>query len=195
MYKLVIQLNHMNHHQSHLMWPVGARVHMLYLNFIIVLSAANRCLLSVGQLKLKESNNASGRRRKIKEEVSSLFGKKKKTAIRCVWKHKFICLTNCNQQRIPTTDAEKDKLLMAGLGEKEVDFTDLELSAVEFRDLLYHHFPNLQQGGGFQFFKCKANSRLLEQLSSTTLSSPSMLKSRVGNSRTYIRPIQQNLIA
>ena len=43
--------------------------------------------------------------------------------------------------------------------------------------------------------KCVANSRSLAALSSTTLSSPSMLKSRVGNSRTYIyiRPIQRNL--
>lgn len=153
----------------------------------IVMSAANRCL---NQLKL--NGDRVGRRRKAKEEVSSLFGKKKKT-VKCVWKHKFICLANRNQQRIPTTDAEKDKLLMAGLGEKEIEFSDLELSAEEFRDLLYHHFPSLKEGGGFQFFKCVANSRSLEQLSSTTLSSPSMLKSRVGNSRTYIRPIQKNL--
>ena len=41
--------------------------------------------------------------------------------------------------------------------------------------------------------KCVANSRSLAALSSTTLSLPSMLKSRVGNSRTYIRPIQRNL--
>ena len=110
----------------------------------VVLSAANQCLLSVGQLKPRESNKAPvGRKRRIKEEVSSLFGKRKKTVAKCVWKHKFICLAKCNQQRIPTTDAEKDKLLMAGLGEKEIEFTDLELSATEFRDLLYHHFPSL----------------------------------------------------
>ena len=82
---------------------------------------------------------------------------------------------------------------MAGLGEKEIEFFDLELSAAEFRDLLYRHFPTLQEGGGYQFFKCVANSRYLEQLSTTTLSSPAMLKSRVGNARTYIRPIQKNL--
>jgi len=136
-----------------------------------------------------------GKRYKAKEEVSSLFGKRKKnvTVSKCFWKHKFICLANCKQDRIPTTDHEKDKLLMAGLGEKEIEFSSLTLSATDFRDLLYQYFPTLQGGGGFQFVKCKPNSRSLEQLSSTTLSSPSMLKSWVGNARTYIRPMQQNL--
>ena len=142
---------------------------------------------------MKQLKPELGKRHKAKEEVSSLFGKRKKNVTKCVWKHKFICLANCNQERIPTTDLEKDKLLMAGLGEKEIEFSNLTLSATDFRDLLYQHFPTLQEGGGFQFFKCKPNSRSLEQLSSTTLSSPSMLKSRVGNARTYIRPIQQNL--
>ena len=64
---------------------------------------------------------------------------------------------------------------MAGLSEKEIDFADLDLSAVEFRGLLYRHFPSLKEGGGFQFFKCIPTSRTLEQLSSTTLSS-SMLE-------------------
>ena len=70
--------------------------------------------------------------------------------------------------------------------EKEVEFEDLDMNADEVRDVLYDHFPSLKEGGGFQFFKCAPNSRLLQQLSSTTLSSPSMLKSRVGNARTYI---------
>ena len=113
--------------------------------------------------------------------------------MKCIWKHKFVCLADRNQQRIPTTDTEKDELLMAGLGEKEIAFTDMELTAVEFRDLLYFHYPSLQDGGGFQFFKCMPNSRTLVSLSKTTLSSPAMLKARVGNSRTYIRPIQKNL--
>ena len=59
--------------------------------------------------------------------------------------------------------------------------------------MLYEAYPKLKDGGGFQFFKCAPNSRCLELLSSTTLSSPSILKSRVGNARTYIRPIQRDL--
>lgn len=147
-------------------------------------------MLSINNAKASDKTQ---RRRKIKQEVSSLFGKRKKAAMKCVWKHKFVCLASRYQRRIPTTDAEKDELLMAGLGEKEIEFTDLELTAAEFRDLICYHYPNLQEGGGFQFFKCVANTRSLEPLSKTTLSSPAMLKSRVGNSRTYIRPIQKDL--
>ena len=69
----------------------------------------------------------------------------------------------------------------------------MQLDADEFRDLLYEAYPKLKHGGGFQFFKCAPNSRRLEPLSSATLSSPSMLKSRVGNARTYIRPLQRDL--
>ena len=68
----------------------------------------------------------------------------------------------------------------------------MDLNADEFRDVLYDHFPSLIEGGGFQFFKCTPNPCFMEQLSSTTLESP-MLKSRVGNSCTYIRPLQRDL--
>ena len=82
---------------------------------------------------------------------------------------------------------------MAGLGEKEVEFFDLNIDAGEFRDLLYKYYPNLKDGGGYQFFKCTANTRTLENLSPATLSSPDVLKSRVGNARTYIVPLQRDL--
>ena len=109
------------------------------------------------------------------------------------WKHKFSCLCDLEQCRIPTTECEKDTLLQAGLGEKEIVFTDLDLTADEFRDVLYEHFPKLEEGGGFQFFKCIPNTHTLEELSATTLSSPATLKSRVGNARTYICPLQRDL--
>ena len=111
-----------------------------------------------------------------------MFKKKNKASSKCVWKHKFVCLAFHDQSRIPTTDCEKDTLLEAGLGEKEIEFDDLDID-----------YPRLSEGGGFQFNKCSHNSHKLEQLPSTTLSSPAMLKSRVGNARTYIQPMQRDL--
>ena len=104
-----------------------------------------------------------------------------------------MCLAYCDQYKIPTMDVEKDDLLQAGLGEKEVEFVSLDLDADEFRKVLYRAYPQLENAGGFQCFKCVQNSRRLEALSSVTLSSPALLKSRVGNARTYIRPIQNDL--
>ena len=72
---------------------------------------------------------------------------------KCSWKHKFVSLAYHDQNRIPATDTEKDNLLQAGLGEKEIEFDSLDLNADEFRDVLYDHFPYLRDGGGFQFFK------------------------------------------
>ncbi len=150
----------------------------------------------------KYKPNVKSQKRKAKDEVSSLFKKKSKVsgptgnATECskkAWKHKFVCLAFHDQSRIPTTEVDKDDLLRAGLGEKEVVISNLEIGADEFRDLLYHHFPSLKEGGGFQFYKCAANSRQLELLSPTTLCSPEALKTRVGNSRTYIKPLQKDL--
>lgn len=166
-------------------------LHVPMSSIFAVLIAADK-LLTVLRDKKPERKPSKGKKRKAaKEEVATLYGRK--SAKRVVWKHKFVCLAFYGQKRIPTTDTEKDDLLKAGLGEKEVEFDDLDLDADEFRDVLYGHFPGLKDGGGFQFFKCMPNSRTLEQLSSTTLSSPQMLKSRVGNARTYICPLQRDL--
>ncbi len=82
---------------------------------------------------------------------------------------------------------EKDDLFKAGLGEKEICF-NLDMEADSFRQVLFDHYQNLQNGGGFEFFKCHANTRKLEKLSSACLSSPAVLKRRAGSSTTYIRP-------
>ena len=44
-----------------------------------------------------------------------------------------VCLAYHDQRKIPATDIEKDDLLQAGLGEKEIEIDDLVLGADEFR--------------------------------------------------------------
>ncbi len=160
---------------------------MLVFSFVVlVLQAADKVLLSL-ERKGKRS------KRKAKEEIQGLFkGKRCKPSING-WKHTFVCLALCNQTRIPTKEVDKDDLMRAGLGEKVISFDEFDIGAEEFRQVLFDHFPTLKDGGGYEFFKCLPNSRLLEKLSSTCLSSPAILKQRVGCSKTYIRPIQQNL--
>ena len=41
-------------------------------------------------------------------------------------------------------------------------------------------------------FKCTPNARNLEPLSQVVMSSPRLLKQRVGTARTYIRPLQKD---
>ena len=109
------------------------------------------------------------------------------------WTHAFYCLSECRQSVVPQSNYERDILLEAGLGEKKVFIPDVDASGEEFRSVLYQAFPKLKDAGGYAFGKCKANSRCIELLSSYCLTSPQVLRSRVGNTRTYIIPMQKNL--
>ena len=93
-----------------------------------------------------------------------------------MWKHKFYCLAYVGQRHVPTSEAEKDDLFEAGLGEKEVEFDQLDISADEFKQILFDAFPKLQDAGGYQICKCIPNSRKLEPLSSQVLASPLLLR-------------------
>ena len=127
----------------------------------------------------------------MKSEMASLFHHKKAKASE--WKHRFVCIANPEQQRIPTTDNEKDELYKAGLGEKLIEFDCIKADAEKIRDVLYDAFPKLQNAGGFVLCKCIANTRNLEAMSQFSWISLQVLKERVGTSCTYIRPLQRSL--
>ena len=60
--------------------------------------------------------------KQARQEVGNLFNfnKKKKKAERSkpAWRHKFVCLAFHDQEKIPSTDADKEELYLAGLGEQ-----------------------------------------------------------------------------
>ena len=135
--------------------------------------------------ELLSNMRGSGRKRNTHQPSA----KKRK----CVWKHKFMCLAYCGQSRLPTSETDRNDLFEAGLGEKEIEFDDFNCSSSQFREEIYTAFPQLREAGGYQFLKCVPNTRNLEALSSLVLTSPLLLKQRVGAARTYIRPIQRDL--
>ena len=155
---------------------------------------------ALGALKwMKAGLNAEKSRDKMKgtvRKMSALYfssTNKHKKLEQPQWKHKFMCLAYRDQVKIPTTHAEKDELFEAGLREKEVALDSVDAGPEEFCEGLYQAFPQLRRGGGYQLFKCVANSQTLEPLSRMAYSSPQSLRTRVGNARTYIRPIQRDL--
>ena len=139
---------------------------------------------------LKDAFHFGGRKRARTSESKAGASKRPRGSS---WTHRFVCLAVCEQDIVPTTDREKDILLEAGLGEKKLVIDNVECSAEEFREALYQEFPKLRDGGGFQFFKCRQNSRVLEPLSAMCLTSPKVLRDRAGNARTYICPMQRDL--
>ena len=54
-----------------------------------------------------------------------------------VWKHRVVCLAYYGQTKVLTTEHENSELFEAGLGEKEVKFIELDISATQFRDILH----------------------------------------------------------
>uniref|UniRef100_A0A1X7SPK1 Uncharacterized protein n=1 Tax=Amphimedon queenslandica TaxID=400682 RepID=A0A1X7SPK1_AMPQE len=69
----------------------------------------------------------------------------------------------------------------------------MNMDSSEFREAILNSYPRLRDGGGYRFFKCLPNSRVLDALSVSTISSPAILRERVGNAKTYILPLQINL--
>ncbi len=56
----------------------------------------------------------------MKQEMSQSYKSKSKRlkGKGTCWKHKFVCLSYTDQEKIPTTDFDKEELFQAGLGEK-----------------------------------------------------------------------------
>ena len=157
-----------------------------------LVKAADRALNALQTMR-KGMQGDLNKKKRLRSELASAFPSTGKKAKKCAWKHRFVCLARHDQMRIPTTENEKDNLFEAGLGEKCIEFASLDVDGEQFRDILYSSFPKLPKGGGFQLCRCVPNSRQLEPLTAVVHSSPSLLKERVGNARTYIRPLQRDL--
>ena len=114
--------------------------------FVGLISRVNTAL---GTLRRARAGMIAERRREgvlaVRNEMSAAFTRKRgsggvkkpsKGLSRAVWKHRFVCLAHYGQTKVPTTEYEKSELFEAGLGEKEVKFSEIDISATQFRDVL-----------------------------------------------------------
>jgi len=136
---------------------------------VLVVGMAEQALVALKWMKAglnaeKSRDKKKGKVRKMSALYFSSTNKCKKLK-QPQWKHKFMCLAYRDQVKISTTHVEKDELFEAGLGEKEVALDSVDAGPEEFCEVLYQAFPQLRRGGGYQLFKCVANSRTLEPLS------------------------------
>ena len=125
--------------------------------------------------------------------MGNLFNWKKKKRGGLGWSHKFVCLSSCEAERVPTGQSHKMLLEEAGLWEKVVTIPDLDCDPETFRKILFSSFPKLRDGGGYELLRCLPYSRELSILNPRISNSPRLLKRRVCNGRVYIRPIQWDL--
>ena len=121
-----------------------------------IVQAATKAIDALKKMKAERSASSHNERKRVKQQMSSLFrSKRPKTLTKCAWRHKFYCLAYTDQDKSPTCEADKDELYRAGLGEKEISFEDSNISQESFHDIILHHYPRLQEGGGFRFLKGK----------------------------------------
>ena len=110
-----------------------------------------------------------------------------------MWTHKFFCLSAVNTRTVPMSKGAKEALNAIGLGEKVVSMPS-SASSTDLHHRLIETFPPLTFCGGYALLRCTGNTKTLELIEPPvgghTLIS---LSSVVGQSRVYIRPLQQDI--
>ena len=107
---------------------------------------------------------SSNSARKNKRSSSLLASIPKKCKTYTQWSAKFVCLANKDTHHIPSTVADKEVLVEAGLGEQKVCVPNVECTMKEFHEILVQRFPKLIDAGGFELLRCVANTRHLEPI-------------------------------
>lgn len=109
------------------------------------------------------------------------------------WSHKFLCLSNPNQETIPDKVIKKS-LKESGLGERKVTFLK-NADPKCFRDTLLKIFPKLEFAGGFDLMR--STSRVcLEVIHPPNSGYTTQFLSEescIGQAIIYIRPLQKEL--
>ncbi len=129
---------------------------------------------------------------KRKSAGTAKCGSKKKYRIG-TWTHVFVCVADTTQELVPDSDL-RGRLMMAGLGEKKIQFTiDAEAQDINFE--LSSQFPKLRHAGGFELLRAQeGGGKVL-----TPIAAPqsgycvTYLKQVVHNAKIYIRPLQRDL--
>ena len=142
-----------------------------------------------GSIAVEQRRNFGGRRH---NSSTAAFRQAKRPKLNS-WTHKFFCLAETEENRVPSNSVQRNELVLAGLGERKVTVADIDCSPQEFQATLLTEFPKLRKGGGFELLKCTASTRQLELIPFSISNSPSLLKSWIGTARIYLRPIQLNL--
>lgn len=142
-----------------------------------------------GSIAVEQRRNFGGKRR----NCSTAASRQAKYSKLNSWTHKFFCLAETEEAKVPSSSIQRNELVLAGLGERKVTISDINCSPQEFQETLLTVFPKLRSGGGFELLKCTASTRLLELIPFCISNSPSLLRSWIGTARIYLRPIQLNL--
>ena len=107
-----------------------------------------------------------------------------------MWTHQFMCLSNKDQETIPSRE-EKYTLNNAGLGEKKVVFSDKRGSSEHVKSVLENDFPKLKDvNGAFEIVKSSSNRRSFDLVSIPPMGyTVPFLKETLCQAIGYTRPV------
>ena len=109
------------------------------------------------------------------------------------WSRQFICLSEKGHNHVPSA-TERINLLLAGLGEKKIQFP-AEGNAAEVHESIMEAFPALESGGGYEILRSgdgRTKELILIPMPNTGFSVP-YLKSVLGQAKGYLRPLQKDI--
>lgn len=112
---------------------------------------------------------------------------------RSMWSHKFFCFSSMNVRTVPLSKGAKAALTAIGLGEKVISLQSTA-SATDLHSRIIQAFPPLASCGGYALLRCLGSTKTLEMLEPPSGGhTPISLSGVVGQSRVYIRPLQQDI--
>ena len=114
--------------------------------------------------------------------------------IKNTWTHQFLCLSDKDQETIPSRE-EKYRLNNVGLGERKVVFNDKRGSWEHVKSVIEKDFPKLKDvNGAFEIVRSSGNRRPLELVAIPPMGyTVPFLKEILGQAIGYIRPLQKKL--
>ncbi len=107
---------------------------------------------------------------------------------------KFVCLSNKDQEDVPTME-EKRELCVMGLEEKKISLPEGGSNG-ELHSKVQEIFPDLQNAGGFELLYTNPGKKLLAPIPtgpSPRGNSVDYVAQFIGQGKVYIRPIQENI--
>ena len=110
------------------------------------------------------------------------------------WTHEFFCLSNQQQERVPSK-AEKLQLQEYGFGRKKIVFGSKD-EADEVKRKLESTYPKLVEGGGFEILRSGARSDLVVVTPPMAGYLVPFLRDQSGLAQAlaYVRPLQSDLV-
>ena len=109
------------------------------------------------------------------------------------WTRKYFCFSSVSARTVPMSRVSKRVLASMGLGERTLSIAS-NATSTQLHQLIVDNFPPLLSCGGYSLLRCDGKTKVLELIEPPSGGhTPMSIESVIGQSRIYIRPLQQDI--